>query len=79
MGRLGRLNRLLVKIAVGILLTGLVMPAVLALLPAWARTPLSFWITSIACVVLVVLVWSAVERAVRRGAKPGDAPAPPEA
>lgn len=62
MGRLRRLSQFLAKIAVGILFAGLVMPAVLALLPAAARTPLTFWITLIVCVSLVVLVWSSAER-----------------
>lgn len=79
MGRLRRLNHFFVKVAVGILLTGLAMPAVLALLPAWARTPASFWITLVACVALVVLAWSAAERSVReRSAKAGETAAPPE-
>jgi len=79
MGRLRRLNHFFVKVAVGILLTGLVMPAVLALLPPAARTPVAFWITLVACVAAVVGLWSAAERSVqRRGAKAGGPSAPPE-
>jgi len=79
MGRLSRLNHFFVKVAVGILLTGLVMPAILALLPPPARTPWAFWITLVVCVVAVVGLWSAAERSVqRRGAKASDVPAPPE-
>ncbi len=79
MGRLRRLNHFFVKVAVGILLTGLVLPAILALLPPAARTPVAFWITLVVCVAAVVGLWSAAERSVqRRGAKAGEPSAPPE-
>jgi hypothetical protein len=47
---------LVVKIVLGLLLAGAMAPAVLASLPASARTPLALWVTMALCVLLVVLI-----------------------
>ncbi len=72
---------LFVKIAIGLLLTGLVMPAELAMLPPWARTPATVWITLIVCVGLVVFLGPSGDWGRKRGSKPkpDGAPAPPKA